>query len=50
MALLNEFLDEKKSIKIDLNTILLVLAHLKEIELMSEADNDADEYCKLRDV
>ena len=47
MAQLNEFLDEKKSSKIDLNTILMVLTHLKELELMSEADNDADEYCNI---
>ena len=44
MSQLNEFLDEKKSLKIDLNTILMVLTHLKELELMSEVDTDADEY------
>jgi hypothetical protein len=45
---LNEFLDEKKASKIDLNIMLMVLTHLKEIELMHEAENDADEYCKLK--
>jgi hypothetical protein len=43
---LNQFLDEKKSTKIDLNTMLMVLTHLKEIELMSEQENESDEYCK----
>jgi len=42
---LNEFLDEKKSTRIDLNTMLNVLTHLKEIELMSEQENESDEYC-----
>ena len=41
---MNEYLDEKKSVKIDLNTILSVLTHLKEIELMNEQENDSDEY------
>mmetsp|Transcript_35956 Transcript_35956/g.34976 ORF Transcript_35956/g.34976 Transcript_35956/m.34976 type:complete len:112 (+) Transcript_35956:226-561(+) len=41
---LNVFLDEKKSTKIDLNTMLLVLTHLKEIELMLEQENESDEY------
>jgi hypothetical protein len=43
---LNEFLDEKKAQRIDLNTLLMVLTELKELELMHEAENDADEYCK----
>lgn len=43
---LNQFLDEKKSTKIDLNTMLMVLTHLKEIELMSEQENESDEYRK----
>ena len=43
---LNEFLDEKKSQRIDLNTMLLVLTHLKELELMNEQENESDEYCK----
>ena len=42
---LNEFLDDKKATKIDLNTMLMILTQLKELELMNEADNDADEYC-----
>ena len=25
--------------------MLMVLTHLKELDLMNEADNDADEYC-----
>ena len=33
---LNEFLDEKKAQRIDLNTMLLVLTQLKELELMNE--------------
>lgn len=44
---LNTFLDEKKATRIDLNTMLLVLTHLKEIELMLEQENESDEYCKL---
>jgi hypothetical protein len=43
---LNEFLDEKKASKIDLNTLLLVLTQLKELELMNEQENESDEYCK----
>jgi hypothetical protein len=43
---LNEFLDEKKASKIDLNTLLLVLTQLKELELMHEQENEGDEYCK----
>ena len=43
---LNEFLDEKKASKIDLNTLLLVLTQLKELELMHEQENESDEYCK----
>lgn len=45
IAQLNEFLDEKKSNKIDISTMLSVLTQLKELELMNEAENDADEYC-----
>jgi hypothetical protein len=26
--------------------MLMVLTHLKEIELMSEQENESDEYCK----
>jgi hypothetical protein len=44
---LNEFLDERRSARIDLNTLLVVLTHLKELELMSESLNEGDEYCKL---
>lgn len=47
---LNEFLDEKKSQRIDLNTMLLVLTHLKELELMNEQENESDEYCKYRNI
>ena len=43
---LNEFLDEKKAQRIDLNTMLLVLTQLKELELMNEQENESDEYCK----
>ena len=43
---MNEFLDEKKASKIDLNTLLLVLTQLKELELMNEQENESDEYCK----
>jgi hypothetical protein len=43
---LNEFLDEKKASRIDLNTMLLVLTQLKELELMNEQENESDEYCK----
>ena len=43
---LNEFLDEKKASRIDLNTMLLVLTQLKELELMHEQENESDEYCK----
>lgn len=47
IAQLNEFLDEKKATRIDLNTLLMVLTELKELELIHEAENDADEYCKV---
>ena len=43
---MNEFLDEKKASKIDLNTLLLVLTQLKELELMHEQENESDEYRK----
>lgn len=29
-----------------MNTLLMVLTELKELELIHEAENDADEYCK----
>ena len=45
IAKLNEFLDTKKSLRIDLNTLLMTLTNLKEIELMNEQENEADEYC-----
>ncbi len=41
---MNEFLDEKKAQRIDLNTLLMVLTYLKEVELMSEQDSESDEY------
>ncbi len=46
LAQLNEFLDEKRSQRIDMNTLLNTLTYLKELELMSEIDNESDEYCK----
>ena len=46
IAQLNEFLDEKKAQRIDLNTLLMVLTELKELELIHEAENEGDEYCK----
>ena len=45
ISLLNEYLDEKKSVKIDMNTMLMVLTHLKELDLMTEQENESDEYC-----
>jgi hypothetical protein len=41
---LNLFLDEKNSQRIDLQTLLQVLTYLKELELMSEKENEGDEY------
>jgi hypothetical protein len=46
MEQLNEFLDENKASRIDLNTMLTVLTHLKELNLMNEQENEGDEYCK----
>jgi hypothetical protein len=45
---LNEFLDEKKAQRIDLNIMLLVLTQLKELELMNEQENESDEYRKCK--
>ena len=44
LSQLNQFLDERKSVKIDLNVLLVVLTQLKEIELLSEQENESDEY------
>jgi hypothetical protein len=44
-TLLNEYLDDKKLTKIDLNTLLSVLTYLKELDLMDEKDAEGDEYC-----
>ena len=41
---LNDFLDERKAEKIDEKTLILVLTHLKDLELNQEQDNEADEY------
>ena len=30
-----------------MNTMLMILTYLKELELMKEAENDSDEYCNL---
>lgn len=43
---LYEFIEEKNANKIDVNLMIMVLTQLKEIELMHEAENDTDEYCK----
>lgn len=44
IAELNKFLDEKNAQRIDLPGLLGVLTYLKELELMSEKENEADEY------
>ncbi len=44
---LNEFLDSKKSTKIDLHTMLNILTYLKELDLMNEKETEGDEYRKL---
>lgn len=36
IQMLNEFLDNKKATRIDLNNLLSVLTHLKELDLMNE--------------
>ena len=41
---LNEYLDDKKATRIDLNIMLSVLTELKELDLMHEQENEADEY------
>ena len=38
-------MDGKKVTKIDVNTLLNALTYLKELELLSEQENEADEYC-----
>ena len=48
--LLNEFLDQKKCTKIDLNHLLSVLTHLKELDLINEKETEGDEYRKLKFV
>ena len=44
IAELNKFLDEKNAQRIDLPGLLGVLTYLKELELMNEKENEADEY------
>jgi Ca2+-binding EF-hand superfamily protein len=44
IAELNKFLDEKNAQRIDLPGLLSVLTYLKELELMNEKENEADEY------
>ena len=46
IQMLNEFLDNKKATRIDLNTLLGVLTYLKELDLMNEKETDGDEYRK----
>ena len=46
ISMLNEFLDNKKATRIDLNTLLGVLTYLKELDLMNEKETDGDEYRK----
>ena len=41
---LNAYLDEKKATKIDINNFLGALTYLKELELISEQENESDEY------
>tara|TARA_B110000046_G_C12717474_1_gene283149 strand:+ start:53 stop:295 length:243 start_codon:yes stop_codon:yes gene_type:complete len=41
---LNAYLDEKKATKIDINSFLSALTYLKELELISEQENESDEY------
>ena len=45
--MLNEYLDNRKATRIDLNNLLSVLTYLKELELMNEKETDGDEYRKL---
>lgn len=41
---LNEFLDSKEATRIDTQLLILALTYLKELELQSEQENEADEY------
>ena len=41
---LDEYLDSKNAIQIDLKTIMLTLTYLKELELQDEQNNESDEY------
>lgn len=47
IQMLNEYLDNKKATRIDLNQLLSVLTYLKELDLMNEKETEGDEYCKL---
>jgi hypothetical protein len=38
------FLDERKIPKIDEKVLIQVLTHLKELELMKDAENESDEF------
>tara|TARA_B110000305_G_C19235719_1_gene537405 strand:+ start:277 stop:522 length:246 start_codon:yes stop_codon:yes gene_type:complete len=41
---LNEFLKSKNAEKVDINILIATLTHLKQLELDSEEENQADEY------
>ena len=44
MEQLNEFLNQKNAVRIDLSTLLMTLTYLKELELNNEQELEADEY------
>ena len=44
LELLNEFLDKRNAVRIDKHTLIAVLTYIKELELLSEQDNETDEY------
>lgn len=44
IAQLNEFLDKKEVMNININTLIGTLTYLKELELQSEQENESDEY------
>jgi hypothetical protein len=45
---LNEYYNEKKYTKLDVNIIVDGLNYLKELEMMNDKEGETDDYCKFQ--